>query len=304
MLFRSISNAAFTLSFTARIPIVGWSSNSVASSDTDTRVIAASANTLSSTTITAGTALKWTTVSYDTSASYNSTTGGYTAPVSGYYKFTVSGMFTSGGNGSLSVYKNGSSVIGLFASYNGTMKTAASTEIQLSAGDVVTIVPDTSATAGATVGFLFVERLSGPAVINAVESVNARYSDTSGQAIGTSAAVFKFGTKTFDSHNAYNTSTGLYTVPVSGKYRASAKWATTTIANDVAYVYIYLNGSLYSAFHVNQQGATAVYTPTTISDDISCNTGDTIAIYAASSAATTATTQTGYNTFAIERIGN
>ena len=76
------------------------------------------------------------------------------------------------------------------------------------------------------------------------------------------------------------------------------------IANDVAYVYIYLNGSLYSAFHVNQQGATAVYTPTTISDDISCNTGDTIAIYAASSAATTATTQTGYNTFAIERIGN
>jgi hypothetical protein len=101
-----------------------------------------------------------------------------------------------------------------------------SDEIQLNLGDYVQIVviQNTGSTQNTINQAVFsnvkIERLSGPAVVAATESVNASYTNTSGQSFnaGTRATLTNW-TKVFDSHNAFNASTGIYTVPVSGTYQ-------------------------------------------------------------------------------------
>ena len=215
------------IEFTATVPIAGWSSNTVMSSDTDTRVIAASYNLLSTTSQVAGTPLKYTNKFQDTNGSYNSSTGGYTAFVPGTYRFTVSGTYSATAN-DLFFYVNGASK-GLMGTFN-TSRTAACVEYPLNAGDVVTIVPNVTASTSGLDGFYSASRLSGPSIIAASESVSCAVSRSTAQSIATSTPTqIAFDTKDDDSHNAFNTSTSLFTAPAQGKYRITC---TTEFASN------------------------------------------------------------------------
>ena len=297
--FFGLAGSTIYCSFSALIPIVGWSSNTSMSSDTDTRVVAASVKGLSSATLTSSTAISFSSVTYDTHGVFSSNT--YTAPVSGYYRVTFSGLYLSGSTTDIILFKNGAGVI-YMGSVTTTTRISVSGTVKCNAGDLLTIRTDSTVTAAdATNVYAFFERLSGPAVVAATESVNARYTDTSGGTIGTSAAVYKYQIQSFDSHNAYSTSTGLYTVPVSGKYLVSGALGTAVVAANQI-IYIYHNGSAYSAAQTISSGSANYYV--SVTDEVNCLAGDTLAIYALSGTSTTAITSAGYNKFVVTRVGN
>lgn len=304
----SLVGTGTTVSFQFSVPIVGWSSNTSMSSDTDTRVVAAA--TLSTPTSSAfnnTVYLIFPTMSYDTHTSYSTSTGLYTTPVSGYYNF--SGNFGLNGSSTgavldLNIYVNGSSTYTFNPATlaNGEQFVPFNRTIKLNAGDTVgfrwnTDKSSPSVSGGSTKNNLSIQRLSGPAVITATESVNAAYGLTSGVTPGANSVV-KYDTKIKDTHAAFSTSTGLYTAPVSGTYQISLSVLTTsTTSNFYIKVAGTAQGVLTTADAGVCRGGSTIY---------QLNAGDTIGIYQETSAALTATSGSlGYfNKFSIARIGN
>jgi hypothetical protein len=209
---------------TFQVPIAGWSSNTVASADTDTRVVAASVNTLSSTSITANTALQFTTTVIDTHGAITTGTGyKFTAPVSGNYRISASMAALTASNGSLYAAKNGVftfSQQNFITSSTATQGGGGSIILPLNAGDTAQLAFTTSVTAASNNFNFNIDRLSGPAVVQASETVSmSAYLNANANVNADNIIIFN--TKEFDSHSAYSTSTGKFTVPVSGTYQVS-----------------------------------------------------------------------------------
>jgi hypothetical protein len=310
-----------------KVPIVGWSSNLQLSNDAETRVISAKAiRTSTSQTATAGVALEviGNTSVQDTHGAYSTSTGRFTAPVSGYYLLKAQTLIETGGTApsDVSSYwkKNGT---GANLGIHYTTDTVASkfyslisnTEVYLNAGDYVSLwvlansqnvtVTSTGGTNENTV--LSVSRISGPAQIAASETVAARYTDVSGQVIGTSDATFIYNTKVYDTHNAYNTSTGVFTAPIAGKYRIVAKVVTAGVSlstSQVLVANIRKNSSTIESNAILGNGASNNYY-ITVTSTVDLLAGGTLDVRAAASVATTGITASPiYNTMTIERIGN
>ena len=299
-------------------PIVGWSSNSSMSSDTDTRVVAMQTNSAPTATITSTpSVLKFSATSNDTHGGYSTSTGLYTVPVTGFYRVTAQAAMTTSLNGNQSasvyIYKNGAEVTqGLYAaaaSFTGfTIATNAATTIFCNAGDTLAPYVSSSGTgnsvfAGSTFNWFNVERVSGPAVVAATESVNARYHGATATITSSSSAV-TYSTGDFDTHSKYSGST--YTVPVSGKYQvnASLNMSGTFSINNYALLSIYKNGSAYSSGDTSAFGSETNLS-VFVSDIVACSAGDTIVIQTQSTGASvTVASSNVYNYFSIARIGN
>lgn len=228
------------------IPIQGWSSSQLLSNDADTRVIAAIYNGTPTGTLANGannTAIYPTKVQ-DTHGAYNTSTGVFTAPVSGFYEVTATACIlgTVTINSSfcaLSVGINGTTPFASTTTYvdhTGEVEAIVSKMVYLNSGQTIQILTNlggfTTPTFSPTIrNYLSIQRISGPAQIAASESVSALYTGAPPTgSIGSAENLITFGTKVKDSHSAYNTSTGEYTIPVSGVYSISAAFrAVTTI---------------------------------------------------------------------------
>lgn len=314
----NILNVKFT------VPIVGWSSNTVSSADTDTRVIAMQVNQAAPTaTITSSASLlKFTsTPAQDTAGAFSTSTGLYTCPVSGFYRVSagvaVAATYSLGQIAGIGIALN-STTTNTFASPSvagaaeGVIYAQVSGTIYCTAGS--TLAPLVNSNAGTptvssslATNFFYVERLSGPAVVQATESVNARYFASS-TAPGTSASpnTITYTTKDYDSHNAY--SSGTYTIPVSGKYAINAallQTATTTAANEAVVIQIFKNGSQTSGSEVWFTSASTKPISSMVEDQLNCSAGDTITVKAGNDGTTPATTASNFaNLFTIARVGN
>lgn len=294
----AMSGSSALQSFFARVPIAGWSSNVQMSNDTDTRVIAAliTGNPASA---TSGNPIIVPTITIDTAGGYNASTGRYTCTVTGLYK--VYGALSSASSATtLTIYKNAVSTA-LAGNLDSNGEATFSSAVSCSAGDIIDLRP--GGTVDATDMTLNFERMSGPAVVAATESVNARYY-ASATSISGSLATIVWTTKDFDSHNAM--SSGVYTIPVSGKYQCNSNVQTAgTIAlNSTVDVQLQKNGAAVSEFQTYAGGAMTAQNGQ-ISDIISCNAGDTVRIQLSSSA--TLPTIAASNTkvfFSIARVGN
>lgn len=122
--------------------------------------------------------------------------------------------------------------------------------------------------------------------------------------IGSSDTAITYSVKVLDTNNAFNTSTGVYTIPVNGTYRVtgaySASMTTTAAPNSQDNLRIFLNGSnAYGTLTSLAQGITqaSIFGQTLLP----CKVGDTISIMASSNA-TSPAFQSG--NFTIERVGN
>jgi hypothetical protein len=297
----TLINAAETMSFSALVPIQGKSSNVQVSSDTDTRVIAAKAVATGTVSLTSGSALILPAISYDTSGSYNVSTGAYVCPVSGFYKIGFASVLASTAM-NFSVYVNGTKVNRFFGHGGASAPLGSgSYALKASAGDSITIVPDTTATLTYSVGdvvpTLTIERVSGPSVIAASESVNAVYGLTTAQAV-TAPNPIKYDTKIKDTHAAYSATTGLYTAPISGTYSFGGAFTSSAILG----VYFNVNGVTQS-YLIN---AIAAGTVCNVATSWPLNAGDTVALYVDTSGTFSANAgASGYrNMFYITRTGN
>ncbi|TGN09978.1 hypothetical protein [Leptospira bandrabouensis] len=105
-------------------------------------------------------------------------------------------------------------------------------------------------------------------------SVVARYSTLSGTT-ALSGSTLVYVNKQFDSHNGYNTSTGVYTIPESGVYLIQCADYFTASGNGID---IYVNGVIYRKY---ASYGTSAYSNNSV-DLISCNSGDQITCRVAS----------------------
>lgn len=216
---------------TGLVPISGWSSSVQMSNDTDTRVISAFYNGQPTGTLAGSDNLiTIPTKVIDTSASMSS--GTYTVPVAGKYSVTAQvGLNTISATANqyftLSVKQNGTlraeNVIRAEASSIDSRNAQVHAELDCSAGDTITLTSNTSMTSvtyNSTVArsYVKIERLSGPSVIAASESINAKATTSSTAITSLATTTIVFSASVFDSHGCYSTSTGKYTVPISGKY--------------------------------------------------------------------------------------
>ena len=303
----------FTLFF--QVPISGWSSNTVSSADTDTRVIGFSATGTAGQTTTSSTltTLIAPTVLRDYAATYNNATGVYTIPVAGFYRLSANARDMSSGatnaayasfavTGSLGttvyrVWQNLAMPTGW--SFNGELT------LPFAAGDTVAFQYFNAATTPAWGSFFNFSavRTSGPAVVQATESVNARYYATA-TSISGSLATIVWTTKDFDSHAAM--SSGVYTVPVSGKYQVntSLAFSGTFALNSQSDLVIQKNGATVSE-QLDYSGGIITADHVSLSDTINCLAGDTLRVQLSSGATSPSIVSSNTKNFiSIFRVGN
>lgn len=234
---------------TIGIPISGWSSSVQMSDQSDTRIVAAIYSSPATTSLVSGTQyyLDYATKVLDTHSAVSGTGSGhvstsntgwkFTAPVPGVYKVTYYLQLDAlaGFNGIAerivcAIYVNGSNAA-IASRYvpSSTQTSAGMTSIgyvNLNAGDYVELgfTQDSGsnwAATNATSIRASIERISGPSQIAASELVAFAARGTPTGSLSGSYATTIFGTETEDTHGAYDTSTGIFTVPISGRYKCN-----------------------------------------------------------------------------------
>jgi hypothetical protein len=303
------------------VPIVGWSSNTVQSSDTDSRIIALSAiKNSGSAANNENTVTNWTSVLKDSAGAFNSTTGVYTVPVTGFYAVSGTVGFAANSTGVryARVVQAGSlaqNYSGIFVNNNGAGNAtwvSASAIVYCLSGDSLSINGFQNSggslafdgTSGATT--LSIQRISGPAVTQATESVNGRYF-SSVTAISGSLGNITYATKTRDSHGAYSGAT--WTCPVTGMYlfNAGITIQGTFALNSTVDLQIVQAGS---ASQISEQivysGGVETNVSANVSDEFYCLAGDTIIVKASTSAtgSPAIVSSNNRNFFSWSRIGN
>lgn len=266
------------------VPIVGWSSSVIMSSDAATRPVAMRASGTCTGTLNGSfnQAIYGTMVN-DSHGAYNTTTGNYTVPVSGYYDvaagFTCTGAtVTQGNTNSIQIMVNSTAVateVGRagFTSANATFSNkVAANSIYCIAGDVIKIMsrsdyttPSYAVLIDNSEFYFTVHQVQGPAQIAASESINARYTTAAAQTISTATvSIVDFGTKVFESHGS-SVTTGAswkFTAPANGTYSVSARvlfdsYAWT--AGQKVNLALYKNGTYYANLDRNPVTASVTY---------------------------------------------
>jgi len=311
----TFTTASTVNSVLAQVPIQGWGSFSQMSSDTDTKVVAAQYKGNTGAAVTANvTNIPFSTVNYDTSGSWNGTV--WTAPVTGFYQFQGGVTATASVNIDLWLYKNGSAVF--LCTQNRGVTTAVhgfNGYVQLNAGETVSIRSDTGFTLNNDLAshFININRLSGPSVITATETVAARYTNTSAQSIpNNSATNLTNWTKDFDTHNFIVSSTGVATINVSGKYTISASLLFAAGAFGAASQYSLIINQTGSATREVVLGSLFTwsagnnYVQINGSTTLNLLAGDTIrpSAFQFTGSAKTLDPSGNYNYFTITRVGN
>jgi len=296
-------------------PIVGWSSNSVASSDTDTRVVDLSVTKTATQSVTANvTNVSFTSVAKDSHGAWNGTDT-YTVPVSGDYI----GCSSIGDLGSTSwnatIYLNGSSFRSIGSQAGGNNTGGCALLPGLAAGNLLTLRISATTTVN-TSGSLSIMRVSGPAVVTATESVSAFYTTANTTPISGSlasgTAVVAYTSKVKDTHNAYNTTTGVYTIPVSGSYSICSQNRMVTtfsaIGNQSVQADIGINGTdtLGLASIISQQsGNIGTYFPSGCVIAYPFKAGDQVTILLGAGGTSPSIGSTAsVSWFNISRVGN
>lgn len=323
------SHTTLRMGFTARVPILGWGSN-VGISEGDGRAVTAHYWGTSSTVTNAGdTTIVLTTKVHDTHNAYNTSNGRYVCPERGTYR--VSGGFETAAitagtvNSPVIIYinKNGSSVLMhqyMALTTSSAVRTATiSGSVSCNVGDYIEMVGNQQLLAGAQAlsnsirTFFTIEKTGGQQTPLPHETVRARYTTAAGQSIETGATgeTVIYGTRDYDTHGAFNASTGVFTAPMPGAYRVTAfnylsssnQWA----AGEPAYLRLYKNGSIYSYLaYYTAESATSKPVPLWGSDTVYLNQGDTVQINIANESGSTIALNSlaTVNYVTIEKVGN
>jgi len=111
--------------------------------------------------------------------------------------------------------------------------------------------------------------------------VSALFSNNSGWTnTNTAITIIKFNTVNVNIGNHYNSSTGLFTAPVSGYYQVTFDGLSGNATNHQIHVYIYINGSPYghvAHWNMNNQGINS-WLNLSLNNIIFAAAGDTLSL--------------------------
>src|SRR3989304_3585101 len=217
------------------VPIVGWSSSVIMSSDANTNVITSrqyttthsNAYTMNNSYVK----VTFDTTIFDTTGSFDAVTNKrYNVPTPGFYRITT--RLRSANTPFLNstyeaaIFKNGvfdTSIASDNPAASNPITLSGSSVLQLVAGDYIEIYlygAGNNSSSAITLNStnLYIEKVSGPAQIAASETVSARYTTAAGQSIpNNSNTVIDFGTKDFDYTGSVTTGASWkFTAPISG----------------------------------------------------------------------------------------
>lgn len=287
---------------TFKVPIAGWSSAQVLSNETDTRVVAASYTRATSQSIAtfAGspTTIIWNAISSqsDSHAAMNTSNGYYRVPVSGRYSVTAELLYEAasypvGTTYQLLISRRNSAGTLLLQYYkDGWTPTATATvemflngeqTFECNAGDQLSV--ETIQTSGGSRNIapgnsqFNVFRLSGPAQVSASEKVFVDVRQNTGQSIPNNTdTTVVFNIKTTDTHNCFNTSTGVFTAPRSGvlKINSSVWYVSGFTTIGLGKIYVNNVGSKLGPVYQNPGDRLN----TQISCSLWVNAGDTVTV--------------------------
>lgn len=293
------------ITYNVKIPVAGWSSSQVMSSDASSRTVIFSGYVASNQALTANVTNLPLTSSKDSHAAWTGST--YVVPVPGDYQIAAT-LLANATGGTIQAYVNASAVKQMMTINTTEYVSSAITLENLKTGDIVSFRSNATQTvSGVATAFISISRLSGPSQIAAYESVSALY--TGAPATGTFNSSFNtvtYGTKVKDSHNAY--SGGVYTIPTSGVYDISAQLLTLTTlaANQLVQLGVSINGAAptYKTHYNATASASSAIVPFNV-QSIPLLAGSTVAIQALTEGATNSFSSTAGNSyFSITRTGN
>lgn len=284
------------VSFFAEVPISGWASNILMSNDADIRVISARMTGATATVTSSYSDVTWTTIVNDTTGSMGAIN--YTVGSSGYFDvagsiYASATTITAGQLFAISLFNTTTSTLieEFTYIYQGTNTTSTSIpfnfrSVLFTSGTQFKIQVKSSTTApvitsSATENYLSISKQLGPSQVATIDSVNARYF-ASATSISASLATISWTTKDYDSHSGM--ASGVYTVPISGKYQInSAILVTGTIAlNSSLIMEIQKNGTVVSRYTLFS-GGIETDLKGIITDQLNCIGGDLLKIQVSTS---------------------
>ena len=293
------SSAVF--SATVRVPILGWSSNVVLSDDAGNRdisfAVTKSASQTGINTNNTRVLVTWNTIESDSSASFNTTTSQFTAPESGKYFFsaniTIAATNVLAANYALVFFKNNVQITG-YGIETPTAATAVGKDtsviLDLSKGDTIDVrlygagnnsVNTLTINPGSESRFSGY-KLPSPQTVAASEIVACRYNTNTARAVSDTTAII-FEDLVYDTHNAYNTSTGVFTCPQTGYYRFDSNIETNSFTPSAFNNYLRINVrnntttiNTMGPYQVAKITGSAIYTTASISVILYVTKGDLI----------------------------
>ncbi len=282
--------------FEASWIVSGWEASSQMSNDANTRAV--DFKVASSQAYAFGNGV-YTLVDYNSTATVD-THGGwqaggntdkYVIQVPGDYLVGVmfeTAAFASGTanrSSAVGVFKNGVNVDNV--AYIRSMTTSSCTKVAngttllpgLKAGDIIDMraYNDDSPVTGSgspSNNYFWLKKISGPAQIQASETITARYSTAAGQSIPNATdTIVDFGTKTFDTHGTVTTGASWkFIAQRHDFYKVSALIGWSTLNTALIYrIKIFKNGVIYSQF--TSEGDVYSYP---INDVVELNAGEYI----------------------------
>lgn len=207
------------------VPILGWSSSQIMSSDANTRTIVSRVYKNGSQAVTSGDTKITGFTSYDPTGLWDNANNRFLVRTPGEYDLNLQLNASVTGVRFMPAYTvNGGSKFYFGTLSDGTADRAggSTTIVNLKAGDYVELFISTSGSAtiqqGTTNTFASMSIRQGPSQIAASETIEASYYTSAGPTVDNTAPVVIFGSKEFDDYGIYNTSTGTMTAPISGKW--------------------------------------------------------------------------------------
>lgn len=220
------------------VPISGWSSSQLMSDSADTRVISLVTNRNGSAITANSTITAFTTVTKDTHASFNATSGVYTIPVAGDYLVNFRIATTGTANHRVKIMKNGVEFATGTSADATYFASTVNALIPCVAGDLITVQDDSTVTlASNAFNLLTIVRMAGPAQIMAGESPRSEYWYQGGNGYGsTNTAIRKYSNLRIGTGTAITASNsataGLsYTINETGLYAVSMNECLASIAS-------------------------------------------------------------------------
>ena len=299
-----------------KVPITGWSSGMLLSSDADTRVVAVNAYSSVAQSIDGTPAtIVYGTETGDTHSAFDASTGIFTVPVPGWYQMNASVGFGAVSTTGLAVYfvKNNTTNIASNQTQNTTSQQYVSGNVsttqQFIAGDTIRVKATQTAaaqnyTATQPYTYLSISKVQGPSQIAASESVNVSMTNSAGTSISTGSwTTATYNATIKDSHGAV--SSGVFTAPISGMYLVTGNVSFTSSAAGQRGIRIIQSGSTSRAEVLQPANGSYTIGQTAVAS-LKMLAGDTAAVqvYQDSGGALTLQSTAAYNTFSVTRVGN